>query len=250
MLRKIEYKKYKIYFFENQKYNFKEIGKKIIDKEYKIEKIYKDTIRNYVAKININGEDYVLKSPKSENIIPQRKFFSFLKKGEALNTLLNIHEAEKKGIDEFVKVYLAIVKKEIFIKESYILMECIEGEKIENLEDIKQIVKIIKKLHKNNIYHGDLNTSNFIKTDNNIKIIDSQAKKERISSYKRWYDIFTFEEDLLVKFLGYNIEKNYLDLKKGISYYVAKNIKSLKRLKVIKKIKKIKKELREKGYKV
>lgn len=246
-LKNKEYKGYKIYYYDNI---FLDISEKIIDKKFQIIKIYKDTVRNYVIKILLEDKEYVLKSPKAENIIPQRKFLSAFKSGEALSTLKNIKEAEEKGITEFVKIYAAIVKRNIFIQESYILMENIEGEILKDEKDIDKVLKVIEKLHKNKIYHGDLNTSNFLKINNEIKIIDSQAKKEKFWNFKKWYDVFTLKEDLLVLFLNYDIEKKYNFLKKDIGYYLAFLLKKLKKLKVINIIRKLKKDLRKKGWKI
>lgn len=246
-LKNKEYKGYKIYYYDDK---FLNIAKKIVDKNFKIIKIYKDTIRNYVIKILFEDEEYVLKSPKAENVIPQRKFLSVFKSGEALSTLKNIKEAEEKGITEFVKIYAAIVKKNIFIQESYILMENIEGEVLEDEKDISKVLKVVEKLHKNNIYHGDLNTSNFLKISNEIKIIDSQAKKEKYCNFKKWYDIFTLKEDLLVLYLKYDIDEKYKFLKKDIGYYAAFLLKKLKKLKIINIIRKMKKDLRKKGWKI
>lgn len=246
-LKNKKYKKYEIYYYEDK---FLNISKDIIDKKYQIVKIYKDTVRNYVAKISLKNEEYVLKSPKAENVIPQRKILSAFKLGEALTTLKNVKEAEEKEITEFVKIYAAIVKRNILIQESYILMENIEGEILRTEEDIDKVLEIIAKLHKNNIYHGDLNTSNFIKNNNEIKIIDSQAKQEKYLNFKKWYDIFTLEEDLLVLSLHYKIKEKYNFLKKDIGYYTALFLKKFKNISAIKKIKRIKKRLRQKGWKI
>lgn len=246
-LKNKKYKKYEIYYYEDK---FLNISKDIIDKKYQIVKIYKDTVRNYVAKISLKNEEYVLKSPKAENIIPQRKILSAFKLGEALTTLKNVKEAEEKEITEFVKIYAAIVKRNILIQESYILMENIEGEILRTEEDIDKVLEIIEKLHKSNIYHGDLNTSNFIKVNNEIKIIDSQAKQEKYLNFKKWYDIFTLEEDMLVLSLHYKIKEKYNFLKKDIGYYTALFLKKFKNISAIKKIKRVKKKLRQKGWKI
>lgn len=246
-LKNKKYKSYEIYYYEDK---FLNISKDIIDKNFQIVKIYKDTVRNYVAKISLKNEEYVLKSPKAETVIPQRKILSAFKLGEALTTLKNIKEAEEERITEFVKIYAAIVKRNIFIQESYILMENIEGEILKTEEDIDKVLEIVEKLHKNDIYHGDLNTSNFIKNNNEIKIIDSQAKQEKYLNFKKWYDIFTLEEDLLVLSLHYKIKEKYNFLKKDIGYYTALFLKKLKRLKIINMIRKIKKDLRKKGWKI
>lgn len=246
-IKRKKYKEYEIYYYEDK---FLNISKDIIDKNFQIVKIYKDTVRNYVAKISLKNEEYVLKSPKAENIIPQRKILSAFKLGEALTTLKNVKEAEEKEITEFVKIYAAIVKRNILIQESYILMENIEGEILRTEEDIDKVLEIIEKLHKSNIYHGDLNTSNFIKVNNEIKIIDSQAKQEKYLNFKKWYDIFTLEEDMLVLSLHYKIKEKYNFLKKDIGYYTALFLKKFKNISVIKKIKRIKKKLRQKGWKI
>lgn len=248
-MQNIEYKGFDGYFFKAEYAN---IVKKIIDKNYRVEKILKDTARNYVAIIEIKDKKYILKSPKSENIIPQRKFLTILKKGEALSTLINVTNAREKGITEFVEVYAAIVKrKNKMITESYILMEYIDGKALSSGEDILEVMNLTKKLHTNYIYHGDLNTSNFIKKKNGeIKILDSQAKIERNIYFKRWYDILTFEEDILTIEKGFEVEKNYNIKKKDIYYFIAKILKKIKRNRFITKIKNKKKELRSKGWKI
>lgn len=249
MIKNIKYKEYNIYYPEKEIF-YEELGKKIIDKEYKELEVYKNTERNYVAKIEIEGKKYILKSPKSETIIPQRRIQTLIKNGEALNTLLNVRERIKEGITEYAVPFLVIVKKKIFIKESYILMECVDGEPIKTIADIDKIMKIINKLHKEKIYHGDLNTSNFIKTKNGIKIIDTQGKKEKYFYFKRWNDLFIMKNDLLVIEKEYKVEERYYKKNKDFSYYVILLIRKIKKLKFIEWIKSKKKELRKKGWRI
>ena len=73
MLITNEYKGLKIFSYENF---YVELGKKIIDKNYKSINILKDTKRNYVAEIMIDNKNYIFKEPKNEYIIPQRKVLS------------------------------------------------------------------------------------------------------------------------------------------------------------------------------
>ncbi len=249
MIKNEKYKEYNIYYPEKEIF-YEELGKKIIDKEYKELEVYKNTERNYVAKIEIEGKKYILKSPKSETIIPQRRIQTLIKNGEALNTLLNVRERIKEGMKEYAVPFLTIVKKEFFIKESYILMECVEGNSIKSISDIDEIMKIINKLHKEKIYHGDLNTSNFIKTKNGIKIIDTQGKKEKYFYFKRWNDLFIMKNDLLVIEKEYKVEERYYKKNKDFSYYVILLIRKIKKLKFIEQLKSKKKELRKKGWKI
>lgn len=240
------YKEFKIYFLEDKN---EKLGEKILDKDYKVIEEYKNTERNYVAKIEIDGDFYVLKSPKAETIIPQRKIQTAFKKGEGLTSFYNIERAKKDGIDFFIEPLAVCVKRGVFLKESYILMDYIEGENIKTKEDIDIILDMIEKIHSKGIYHGDLNTSNFIKTKSGIKIIDSQAKREKMWYFKRVYDILTLKNDLLVLELNYNVDEKYR-VKKGLGYYIAYLVKNFKKLPLIQKIRRLKVKLRNKGFKI
>ena len=247
--RRIEHIRYNSYDLYSKINNFIYFGKKIVDENYKIIKILKDTKRNYVAIIEIENKKYILKEFRSEVVIPQRKIQTILKKGEAINTLINGSEAIEEGIVELVKPLVAVVKKKLMIEKSYLLMEYIDGENLKTIEDIDEVIKIIKRVHLLGRYHGDLNTSNFIKNKGKIIILDTQMKKEKKIFFKRAYDIFTLKEDLLVKFLNYDIEEKY-KIPKGIFPFLAKSIKNLKKTKFINKIREIKSKLREKGIKI
>lgn len=248
-LKEEKYLDWKIFFSQTEN-SAMTLGKMILDGNYKIKKVYKDTKRNYVAQIEIGNKNYILKEFRSEVIIPQRKIQTLFKKGEALSTLINTTEAIEIGIEELVKPIVALVKKKLTIEQSYLLMEYVEGEKISSIEDIDKIMELVEKIHKNKIYHGDLNTSNFIKERNKIRILDTQGKKEKVGKFKRWYDIFTLENDLLVKELNYNVRDKYYLKEKNIWFYLAYLLKNFKNTKLIKKIKSKKKELRKKGWKI
>lgn len=248
-IKKYLYKEYKIYFPE-EKLEREELGKSIIDNNFKTIKILKDTKRNYVAIIEIENKKYILKEFRSEVVIPQRKIQTFLKIGEALRTLINGLSAIEEGIDELVEPLLAIVKKKIFIEKSFLLMEYIDGDILRTKEDIDKVIEIIKKVHGLGRYHGDLNTSNFIKVNDSLKIIDTQMKKEKIWNFKKIYDIFTLKEDLLVLELDYKVEKKYkLDVRK-VSFLLVYLIKKIKRSSIIEKFREFKKKMRKKGWKI
>ncbi|WP_302163201.1 lipopolysaccharide core heptose(II) kinase RfaY [uncultured Fusobacterium sp.] len=244
-----KYLEWQIYFLEEEN-NTEILGELILNNKYIIKKVFKDTERNYVAQIEIENKYYILKEFRSEIIIPQRKIQTLLKKGEALSTLINTTEAIELGIEELVKPIIALVKKRGTIKKSYLLMEYIEGTKISTIEDIDKIMNLVEKMHKIGIYHGDLNTSNFLKENDKVRILDTQGKKEKIGSFKRWYDILTLENDNLVKELNYNVREKYYLKEKDAWFYLAYLLKNFKNTKLIKKIKAKKKELRKKGWKI
>lgn len=249
MLKDERYRGYKIYYPEKDN-EIGKIAKLVLDRNYVITEKYKDTERNFVAKIEIEGKSYVLKSPKAETVIPQRKIQTIWKKGEALNTLYNLERYREEGLDCFIVPRAAIVKRGLFLKESYILMDYIEGEKLSTKEDIDEVMKIVKKIHSRGIYHGDLNTSNFIKTKSGIKAIDTQGKNENFSSFKRNYDILTLKRDLLVIERKYDVEKNYPIRKNSLGYILAFLVKEFKYIPFVEKIRELKRKLRNKGWKI
>lgn len=248
-IEKYLYKGYSIYF-PTVNLERKEYGENIIDNNFKVLKVLKDTKRNYVAIVEIQNKKYIFKEFRSEVVIPQRKIQTIFKEGEALKTLKNGYAAMNEGIIELVEPILAIVKKGIFIEKSFLLMEYIEGNILRTKEDIDKVIEIIKKVHNRGRYHGDLNTSNFIKTKNGLKMIDTQMKKEKFWNFKKAYDILTLKEDLLVKMLNYNIDSKYIIKRKNLSYISAFILKKIKCSQIIKKIREKKKKLRKKGWKI
>ena len=148
-IKKYLYKEYKIYFPE-EKLEREELGKNIIDNNFKTIKILKDTKRNYVAIIEIENKKYILKEFRSEVVIPQRKIQTFFKIGEALRTLINGLSAIEEGIDELVEPLLAIVKKKIFIENGINNVEIVKElserkEKIKMEEDLIENMKSIRE---------------------------------------------------------------------------------------------------------
>lgn len=250
-LKKELYKEYEIFYYEDK---YLALGKEFVDKNFLLEEVYKDTTRNYVAKIKISNQDLIVKSPKSETILPQKKIMGILKKGEALTTLINLNKNIDMGLKNYVKPYVAILKKNIFLKESFLLMENISGTPINRTENLFEVLDLVVKemnnIHEKGFYHGDLNTSNFIFYNNQIKIIDTQGKKDIFSNFKRSYDYLTLKEDLLVNECGYDIDKKYKVNQKKIGYLLAYLIKNIKKNKLMKKFRNLKKELRKKGWKI
>lgn len=246
MIKNVIYKDFKIYYKEEKS---KKLAEKVLNSDYKVIQEYKNTERNYVAKIEIDKRFYVLKSPKAETIIPQRKIQTAFKKGEGLTSFINIDKAKEEGLNFFIEPLAVMIRKGVFLKESFILMEYIDGDIIKTVEDIDIIMDMVEKIHEEGIYHGDLNTSNFIKTKEGIKIIDTQAKRESLWHFKRYYDILTLKNDLLVIMHDYDVEKKY-KIKKNFGYLVACTVKSFKKLSIVEKIRALKVRLRNKGWKV
>ncbi|MFK4785477.1 lipopolysaccharide biosynthesis protein [Fusobacterium sp. MFO224] len=230
------YKGFKLYCYDSK---FLKLGENIVDKNIDIKDEYKISRRNYVVKISYNDEEYILKSSRNEHRIIQRKIMTILKKGEALNTLVNLNRLQ--DLDIYAKPFLAIVKrKNRMIVESYIVLEYIESEHKFSKENIDEILKIEKKFHDRGVYHGDFNPSNLICTKKGIKIIDTQGKKYSFGDYRHNYDLLTLEYTV---YGSIGLKGWY---KKDIWFYLAFGIKKFKRLDFIKKINKMRKKIRDK----
>ena len=233
-----KYKGFNLYFYDEKYF---EVGKKIIDKEFKKIKILKDTKRNYVEIIEVDKISYVIKENRNEHIIPQRKLMTLFKKGEALTTLENLNFYIKGGIKNFVTPYLVINKRKYgMITYSALIMENINGK--EDRSYLDEIVELMEKLHNLKNYHGYFNPGNFLKKKRKIRIIDTQGKKMKFFNYRAHYDMLTMKMD--------SYHEMVYPYKKDIMYYLVYGIKKLKRLNFVKKIKEKKKELRGKGWRI
>jgi len=237
-IKKLKYKDFIIYYIDDK---YLELGKDIINKSEVVTEEFKVTKRNYVVKIKYQNEELILKAPRNEFRIPQRKLGTLVKKGEARSTFENITKLIEDGFIEYVKPLLAIVKRKYgMIEESYIVFEFSDNNEKYQLEDILQLGK---KMHEKGIYHGDFNMSNFL-FDDGIKIIDTQGKKYWFGKYRPNYDFLTLEENIYGRF---GKEDWY---NRDIWFYLALFVKKSKRLKWIEKIKKWKKKKRDEGWKI
>lgn len=212
---------YTIYGKEENLY----LAEDFLDQNYETIEVFKNTRRNYVAKIKIREKYYILKSPRSEQILIQKKILSYWKRGEALSTLLNINKATQKfHFTELVMPYVAILRKTFYLKESFLIMEYVDGRNFQKQEDFFKLMGWIQKFHEKGFYHQDLNTSNVCIQNDELRVFDTQAKQEIFSYYHRSYDILTLKQDLLVMEKNFPVEK-YYPLPKNFGSFLAKLVK-------------------------
>lgn len=190
--KEIEVKDFKVYFQEER---FISISEKILEREYKILEEYKNDGRTFVALIEIENKKYILKEFQKESRDIWKRFLTVFNGGEAYTVLNNTFRAKELGVKEVTDVYCAILKKRFgMVRESYILMEYIEGEIRLDKESVKDIEILMERIHKIGLYHGDCNPYNFLFLKNGeLKIIDSKLKKDFIGNRKS-YDRKTLEK--------------------------------------------------------
>ena len=249
MIKEMRYGEYNLYYCEECP-QMLELGKDIVDKkELNIFQEFKVTQRNYVVGIEYSNEKYILKIPRNEQRIPQRKVQTLFKKGEAVTTLLNINNLIEMGFEEFSRPLLAGVRrKRGMIEESFLVMEYEEGRRIE-VKDIEKVVEFGKKLHRVGHYHGDFNVSNFIMVGDKLKVIDTQGKKYSFGSYRKHYETLTFANDNFINEQKLDGLKLF-NYQKDFWYYLAYFVKNFKNNGVMMKFRECKRKLRNKGWKI
>lgn len=239
---KNRYNDFQLFSFEEK---YISLAKDILDKKYTTVLKLKDSARNFVAVIELQGKKYVLKEPRNEYRIPQRQFLSLFKDGEALSTLKNIHKLiHQYQFTEFVEVYtIGVKRKKGFIIDSFLLMEYIPGVIKNDASHKDRAVNLMKKIHEKGIYHGDFNPSNFIfDKDDNIHILDTKGDSFKFGNFRAHYDMITMNYD--------SYDEMVYPYKKDFFYSLAYALKIIKRNPILKKIKKTKKDLRDKGWKI
>ncbi|MCF2626457.1 lipopolysaccharide biosynthesis protein [Fusobacterium mortiferum] len=233
-----KYGEYNLYSFEEK---YIGICKKILNKDYVTIRELKNTTRNYVAIIEVDGEKYVYKEPRNEYKLIQRKIMTIFKKGEALNTLINVNKVMDLGVENLAKIYCAVNRREKgMINFSFLLMEWIEVPEGNNWDTniFNKGIDELVKIHNLGYYHGDFNPTNILKTkDNKGILIDTQLKRLGLTKYKAHYDMITLQYDSWRE-----MEYPY---KKDIIYWLAYGVKRFKRLSLVRKIKEIRRGKRE-----
>lgn len=234
-----KYGDYNLYSFEEK---YIEICKKILKKDYITIKELKNSQRNYVSIIEVDGKKYVYKEPRNEYKLVQRKIMTIFKKGEALNTLINVNKLMTLKINSLVKIYGAVNKREKgMIIFSFLLMEYIKEEKFDYKDTVEKGIKELEKIHNLGYYHGDFNPSNILRASSNeVKLIDTQLKKDYFFNYRRHYDMITMQYDSYQE-MKYSYAKNWV-------YYLAYMIKRFKRLKIMRGLRKLKIKNRENNW--
>jgi len=124
--------------------------------------------------------------------------------------------------------------KVLEIKENQLVIEYIDGEKFrdyllksKDYKIMKQLGKLVLKLHKANVIHGDLTTSNIIKQNEHLYFIDFGLSQFSEKIEDKAVDLHLFKECLKSK--HYDIcDKSWKAFLEG---YKDKNV--LNRLKIV-----------------
>ena len=141
-----------------------------------------------------NGQESILKSRKKRDYRNSSLDYS-LRKQRTIRESQIMSEVKKFGIRTPLIHF-------VDIKNCNIIMQKIDGVLVRDMSNsklvnaCKKIGRLVGTMHKNGIMHGDLTTSNFIESGNNIFIIDFGLANRTIKSDDHTVDLRLFKEIL------------------------------------------------------
>ncbi len=142
-------------------------------------------------------------------------------------------------LNEVKKIIKAPYVFDVDLKEKTITMQYINGKKLKKIIDKapeeygKKIGLMVKKLHKNNIIHNDLTTSNMIEKDGEIYLIDfglaSKSKRiedkavdllvlKKMLKSTHWKNFEKIWKNILKAYKNKEVEKKLEEIEKRARY--------------------------------
>ncbi|MDC7691935.1 lipopolysaccharide core heptose(II) kinase RfaY [Vogesella indigofera] len=135
-----------------------------------------------VWKVRHDGVCYALKINRPTNKIIGRKVKALLKGSYFSSLILRVDKARAEECFSMCDVYLVAEKKHFrFARESFVLMEWIDGPLLSDSEELRNKYKnevgdLLKNLHQHGISSGDVHPGNFIVSNAGLKIIDLSGR--------------------------------------------------------------------------
>lgn len=135
-----------------------------------------------VWKIRHDNIYYALKINRPKNKIIGRKFKALLKGSYFSSLIARVDRARTGKCFSMCDVYLVAEKKRFrFARESFVLMEWIDGPLLSDSDELRnkyknEVASLLKNLHQHGISSGDVHPGNFIVGDGGLKIIDLSGR--------------------------------------------------------------------------
>ncbi|MDC7699000.1 lipopolysaccharide core heptose(II) kinase RfaY [Vogesella indigofera] len=135
-----------------------------------------------VWKVRHDGVCYALKINRPTNKIIGRKVKALLKGSYFSSLILRVDKARAEGCFSMCDVYLVAEKKHFrFARESFVLMEWIDGPLLSDSEELRNKYKnevgdLLKNIHQHGISSGDVHPGNFIVSNTGLRIIDLSGR--------------------------------------------------------------------------
>lgn len=173
----------------------------------------------YVSRLMWNGKDVVVKRYNHRGFIHSLRHT--IKKSRARKGWLHTHHLETLNIATPRPLAYIEQRRGLLIWKSYLVTEYVEGQKLYNflrddniteqrrLNEIQRVMKLLDKLWKYRITHGDLKHTNILITDNGLVLTDLDGMKVHkwtwIYKHRRRKDLRRFSEQLSPSFVSKTI---------------------------------------------
>ena len=173
----------------------------------------------YVSRLMWNGKDVVVKRYNHKGLIHSLRHT--IKKSRARKGWLHTHHLETLNIAAPRPLAYIEHRRGLLIWKSYLVTEYVEGQKLYNflqddniteqrrLNEIQRVMKLLDKLWKYRITHGDLKHTNILITDNGPMITDLDGMKVHkwtwIYKHRRRKDLRRFSKQLSPSFVSKTI---------------------------------------------
>ncbi len=166
---------------------------RVLERNFNVLQVLKDTDRSYVLLIELNGEKLVYKEPREKNRRKWQRFVNFFRGSDSLRSLQSMERLEELGIPS-TRGIMAIEKREgLFVTGSCILMDYLPGKKPSE-EHYPKVIEVLDKIHSKGVLHGDSQLANFIEKDGEIYVIDNRPMKNIYGKIGRAYEYIYLEE--------------------------------------------------------
>ena len=156
-------------------------------------KCLKNDQRSLVLLVSHNGNRWVLKTPREKNRRKWIRFTTWIRKGEAFKTILNLDRLKCLGIPSNLPV-LAVEKRHFgMVVDSRMVYTYRDGTRC-NQEHYELVVETLTKMHAQNILHGDPQIRNFIYHAGQILTIDCNPRRRWLGKISTSYELLYLEK--------------------------------------------------------
>ena len=156
--------------------------------------VIKDDKRSLVKSGKFLGIKVIAKQPVDKNRRKWSQFLSLLRDGEAFKTMKSLLRFKQFGISAVQPILVLEKRKAGLLKDSWLLYEYREG-RPSSLQDIPEIIKQLKSLHKAGFRHDDPTLGNFMWDENNQMFLIDCKGRPRVGHFTDCFDYFLLQNN-------------------------------------------------------
>ena len=148
----------------------------LLDKEFEVNQVYKDSRNSYTARIQIGTESLVYKIPRNRLSRLGEKFATLVRDCESVRTFKNLLRIRQLGFNAPHPFIAGYTRQGGFIANSFCCYRFEEGRSA-SPDDAQQVVKELLALHVEGYTRSDPKPSNFLISASGVSFIDFRLKK-------------------------------------------------------------------------